>query len=146
MAEIPLETMFILCYIIHRKGTADRRLALKIKWLQNSRSVYQTRAAICVSYHYLCFRWRIRDRSRSGISQALKSILQSSTSTQPSLQEIKDFFRFPQRGFYVNGGSQSLRRGQPPTINGSTQWNSITVRQEYQLIHFLNNESNWLYF
>ena len=55
-------------------------------------------------YYYPCFRWRIRDRSRSGISQALKSILQSSTSTQPS------FPRFPQAGFYVIGGSQSLRR------------------------------------
>ena len=55
-------------------------------------------------YYYPCFRWRIRDRSRSGISQALKSILQSSTSTQPS------FPRFLQAGFYVIGGSQSLRR------------------------------------
>ena len=55
-------------------------------------------------YYYPCFRWRIRDRSRSGISQALKSILQSSTSTQPS------FPRFLHAGFYVIGGSQSLRR------------------------------------
>ena len=67
-------------------------------------------AAIFVSCYYLCYRWRIRDRNRSDISQALKSTLLSSTFASALLSQIPLRVSMYRR-YIVIGGSQSLRRG-----------------------------------
>ena len=76
-------------------GAIDRRLA---RLFSHKIAVTFGRgwAAIFVSCYYLCYRWRIRDRNKSGISQALKSILLSSTFASALLS-----FRFP-CGFLCN--------------------------------------------
>ena len=79
-----------------------------------------------MSCYYLCYRWRIRDRNRSGISQALKSILLSSTFASALLS-----FRFP-NGFLCN-----RRVTVPPErANRLPSWysqiNTTIIRQQTQ--------------
>ena len=83
-------------------------------------------AAIFVFCYYFCCRWRIQDRNRSGISQALKSILLSSTFASALLS-----FRFP-CGFLCN-----RRVTVPPErANRLPSWysqiNTTIIRQEVQ--------------
>lgn len=65
-------------------------------------------AAIFVSCYYLCYRWRIRDRNRSGISRVLKSILLSSTFTSALLSPDS------LAGFYVSKIHCNRRVTVPP--------------------------------
>ena len=87
-------------------GATDRRLARLF-----SHKIAVTLvgwAAIFVSCYYLCYRWRIRDRNRSDISQALKSTLLSSTFASALLSQIPLRVSMYRRYIVIEGTQPSV--------------------------------------